>query len=79
MLIRIVKSLVQFLRFLQAVVFIGAFSHPRYYYPIGILSLLFGVSEAVLSFWKEIAARVHRPGQPRYFDSPHAAHRGWYS
>lgn len=71
--------MVQFLRFFQAVVFIANFKEPKYYVPIGIASLFCGVAEAILSFWKEIAARVHRPGQPRYYDSPLAAHRGWYS
>lgn len=75
----IVKSLVQILRFFAAVVFVANFREPKYYVTLGVLTLIFGIMEAVLGFWKEIAARVHKPGQPRYYDSPHAAHRGWYS
>jgi hypothetical protein len=74
-----VKSIVQFLRFLSAVVLVSHFREPQYYVPIGLLTLIAGIAEAMLSFWKEIAARVHLPGQPKYYDSPHAAHRGWYS
>ena len=55
------------------------FREKRYYTTLGTLTLIFGVMEAILGFWKEIAARVHKPGEPRYYDSPHAAHRGWYS
>lgn len=60
-------------------VFIANFREPKYYVTLGVLTLIFGIMEAVLGFWKEVAARVHKPGQPRYYDSPHAAHRGWYS
>ena len=75
----IVKSLVQILRFFAAVVFVSNFREPKYFVTLGVLTLIFGIMEAVLGFWKEIAARVQKPGQPRYYDSPHAAHRGWYS
>lgn len=52
---------------------------PKYYVTLGTITLVAGMAEAMLGFWKEIAARVHQPGQPKYYDSPHAAHRGWYS
>lgn len=76
---RLVKSMVQILRFFSAVVFVYHAQEPRYYYALGVMTLIAGILEAVLGFWKEIAARVHQPGQPKYYDSPHAAHRGWYS
>jgi hypothetical protein len=71
--------MVQILRFFQAVVLVNEFREPKFYIPIGTATLIVGVAEAILSFWKEVAARVHLPGQPRYYDSPHAAQRGWYS
>jgi len=74
-----VKSLVQILRFFAAVVFVSNFREPKYFITLGTLTLIFGVAEAILGFWKEVAARVHQAGQPRYYDTPHAAHRGWYS
>ena len=60
-------------------VFVANFREPKYFITLGTLTLIAGVTEAILSFWKEVAARVHQPGQPRYYDTPHAAHRGWYS
>jgi hypothetical protein len=74
-----VKSTVQILRFFSAVIFAYHAQEPRYYYTLGTMTLIAGILEAILGFWKEIAARVHQPGQPKYYDSPHAAHRGWYS
>lgn len=65
------KSLVQLLRFFAAVLFVN-----EYYVPLGVLTLVFGIMEALLSFWKEIAARVRQPDKPRYYDSPQAAHGG---
>ena len=69
----------QILRFFQAVIFVFHAQEPRYYVTLGTLTLISGIAEAMLGFWKEIAARVHLPGQPKYYNSPHAAHRGWYS
>ena len=76
---QLVKYIVQILRFFQAVIFITHMQDPKYFYTLGFLTVIAGCLEATISFWKEIAARVHKPGQPKYFDSPMAAHRGWYS
>ena len=76
---QLVKYIVQILRFFQAVIFITHMQEPKYFYTLGFLTVIAGCLEATIGFWKEIAARVHKPGQPKYFDSPMAAHRGWYS
>jgi hypothetical protein len=70
-LTQLVKVLTNLARFMAGVVFIKEINAPSYYLPLGIAAVLFGVSEALLSFWKEIAPRVHRPGVPVYHQSRH--------
>lgn len=70
-----VKVLTNLMRFLAGVAFAKYSQFPMYYVPLGILAIFFGVTEAVLSFWKEIAARVHQPGVPTYHTHPHLHRR----
>jgi hypothetical protein len=63
------------MRFLAGVAFAKYSQAPIYYVPLGILAITFGVSEALLSFWKEIAPRVHLPGMPTYHTHPHPHRR----
>ena len=81
-LIRTVKVLTNLMRFLAAVAFARYSQYPYYYIPLGVLAIFFGVTEALINFWKEIAARVHKPGVPTYHTHPHhrkwRAHRIWH-
>jgi hypothetical protein len=63
-----VKIIVQLARFFAAVVFLKNSQNPRIAYTFGTIAVLCGVFEALLGFWKEVAARVHEAGQPRYHD-----------
>jgi hypothetical protein len=61
-----VKVLANMTRFLMAVAFVKYSQVPVYYISLGVLATFFGITEALIGFWKEIAARVHQPGQPTY-------------
>lgn len=67
------KVIVQFVRFLAVAVYFRETDNPKIYLPLGIIGFVSGVVEAMLSFWKEVAARVHKPGEPTYTDRP----RSW--
>ena len=54
----IVKVLTNLTRFMSAVAFAKFSQAPHYYIPLGMLAIFFGVTEALIGFWKEIAARV---------------------
>lgn len=70
------KVLTNLTRFLAGVAFARYTQFPEYYIPLGVLAIFFGVSEALIGFWKEIAARVHQPGVPTYHTHPHPR-RSW--
>ena len=67
------KVIVQLVRFLAAAVLVKSVNNPKVYLPLAIIGFISGVLEALLSFWKEVAARVHRAGEPTYTDRP----RSW--
>jgi len=59
-------------RFMAGVVFARHSQDPAYYVPLGLAAVICGCCEALLSFWKEICPRVHRPGRPIYHEEKYS-------